>query len=256
MLGRFRFDTPRIVLPTADSSAFRPRAPFHNLWRSGAASPDPGCRLPASSSLHRPAAGRCPPSPSSASPCPGVTWGVLHRLFPKPHRSQLLDLKWIVSVSGLDGGPAPRRLVPRWARALLRPVASVSPVRSASLTTRQRVGRGACGFCVHGGQPPSRRPGSARSETPGCLTGAPRAGSGGKPQEGRGSGDGSPDRDAQECLEAQATPRLSRGAAEPKCVQEGRRRRWPWRSGESPGEAESQESIGLTAGRQPRGVRT
>jgi hypothetical protein len=139
---------------------------------------------------------------------------------------------------------------------LLRPVTEVSPVRSASLTTRQRVGCGACGSCALGGQPPSRRSGPARPETPGCLTGAPRARSGGKPQEGRGSGDGSPDRDAQEGPVAQAKPRLSRGAAELECEREGWRRRWPWRSGENPGEAESQESIGPTAGRQPRGVRT
>jgi hypothetical protein len=86
--------------------------------------------------------------------------------------------------------------------------------------------------------------------------GAPRAGSGGKLQEGRGSGDGSPDRFTQQGPEAQATPRLSRGAVKPKCGREGRRKRWPWRSGESPEEAESQESIGLSAGRQPRGVRT
>jgi hypothetical protein len=38
--------------------------------------------------------------------------------------------------------------------------------------------------------------------------GAPRAGSGGKPQEGRGSGDGSPDRIIQQSPEAQATQRL------------------------------------------------
>jgi len=139
---------------------------------------------------------------------------------------------------------------------LLGPVTEVSPVRSASLTTRQRVGRGAFGSVRPGGQPPSHRSGSSRPENAWVPQGAPRAGSGGKPQEGRGSGDGSPDRFVQQSPEAQATPRLSRGAAKPKCGREGRRKRRPWRSGESPGEAESQESIGLSAGRQPRGVRT
>jgi hypothetical protein len=125
-----------------------------------------------------------------------------------------------------------------------------------SLTTRQRVGRGAFGSQRLGGQPPSRRSGLSRPDTPGCLQGAPRAGSGGKLQEGRGSSDGLPDRSVQQSPEAQATPRLSRGAVKPKCGREDQRKRWPWRSGESPEEAESQESIGLSAGRQPRGVRT
>jgi hypothetical protein len=54
---------------------------------------------------------------------------------------------------------------------LLGPVTEVSPVRSASLKTRQRVGRGAFGSQCPGGQPPSRRSGSSRPETPGCLRG-------------------------------------------------------------------------------------
>jgi hypothetical protein len=60
-----------------------------------------------------------------------------------------------------------------------------------------------------GGQPPSHRSASCRPETPGCLTGAPRARPGGKPQEGRGSGDGSPDRSEQRSPVAQAGPVLS-----------------------------------------------
>jgi hypothetical protein len=54
---------------------------------------------------------------------------------------------------------------------LLGPVAEVSPVRSASLKTRQRVGRGAFGSRRPGGRPPSRRSGLSRPETPGYLRG-------------------------------------------------------------------------------------
>jgi len=55
---------------------------------------------------------------------------------------------------------------------------------------------------------------------------------------------------------AQATSRLSRDAAKPECGRGGRRKRRPRRTGENPGEAESQESIDPSAGRQPRGERT
>jgi hypothetical protein len=52
---------------------------------------------------------------------------------------------------------------------------------------------------------------------------------------------------------AQATPRLSRGAAKLKCEGEDRRKRWPRRNDENPEEAESQESNGLRWGGSPTG---